>query len=81
MLTQIKGIGRWTVEMILMFTMAREDVFSPDDLGIQKAMISLYNIEYKNKKELSQKMVVIAEAWSPYRTLACWHLWRYLDGG
>lgn len=79
LLTQIKGIGRWTVEMILMFTMAREDVFSPGDLGIQKAMIDLYQIEYSNQKELIQKMLYISQSWSPYRSFACWHLWRHLD--
>lgn len=80
LLTQIKGVGRWTVEMILMFTMAREDVFSPGDLGIQKAMIELYGIEYHNTRELHNKMLLIAKSWSPYRSFACWHLWRHLDG-
>lgn len=79
LLTQIKGIGRWTVEMILMFTMGREDVFSPGDLGIQKAMIELYEIEYNHSKELTQKMLYISQSWSPYRSYACLHLWRYLD--
>lgn len=80
LLTQIKGIGRWTVEMLLMFTMAREDIFSPGDLGIQKAMTDLYQIEYSSKKELSQKMIYLSQSWSPYRSFACWHLWRHLDG-
>jgi len=79
LLTQIKGIGRWTVEMILMFTMGREDIFSPGDLGIQKAMIELYEIEYNHSKELTQKMLYISQSWSPYRSYACLHLWRYLD--
>lgn len=81
LLTQIKGIGQWTVEMILMFAMGREDVFSTGDLGIQKAMIKLYRIEYSNKKDLEQKMMAIAINWSPYRTYACLHLWESLDGG
>lgn len=80
LLTQIKGIGRWTVEMLLMFTMAREDVFSAGDLGIQKAMTELYQIEYSSKKELTQKMMYLSRQWSPYRSYACWHLWRHLDG-
>lgn len=79
LLTQIKGIGRWTVEMILMFAMGREDVFSAGDLGIQKAMISLYQIEYNSNKELAQKMLYISQNWSPYRSFACWYLWRHLD--
>ncbi len=79
LLMQIKGIGRWTVEMILMFSMGREDVFSPGDLGIQKAMTELYGIEYLNKKELEQKMMDIASRWSPYRSYACLYLWGHRD--
>jgi len=79
LLTQIKGVGRWTVEMLLMFTLGREDVFSVGDLGLQKAMIELYNIEYANKQELASKMEAIAERWRPYRTYACRYLWRYRD--
>lgn len=79
LLTQIKGVGKWTVEMILMFSLAREDVFSITDLGLQKAMIQLYDIKYKNQKELFEKMILIAEKWSPYRSYACKYLWRYLD--
>ena len=79
LLTQIKGVGRWTVEMILMFTLGREDVFSAGDLGLQKAMIRLYNIEYSNQKELVEKMMIIADKWSPYRSYACKYLWKHLD--
>jgi DNA-3-methyladenine glycosylase II len=79
-LTQIKGIGAWTVEMLLMFAMQREDVFPVDDLGIQQAMIKLYEIEASSKKELKLKMSQIADSWSPYRTYASMHLWRWKDG-
>ena len=79
-LTQIKGIGAWTVEMLLMFAMQREDVFPVDDLGIQQAMIKLYEIEAGSKKELKLKMSQIADSWSPYRTYASMHLWRWKDG-
>ncbi len=79
LLMQIKGIGRWTVEMILMFSMGREDVFSPGDLGIQKAMTELYSIEFVNKKELEQKMMNISLQWSPYRSYACLYLWGHRD--
>ena len=79
LLTQIKGIGMWTVEMILMFAMGREDVFSSGDLGLQRAMAKLYNIEHHNKKDLEQKMHAIATNWSPYRTYACLYLWKYFD--
>lgn len=78
-LTQIKGVGKWTVEMLLMFTLGREDVFPYDDLGIQIAIIKLYKLENLTKKELIQKMQKIAERWSPYRTYACLHLWQWKD--
>jgi DNA-3-methyladenine glycosylase II len=78
-LTQIKGIGAWTVEMLLMFAMQREDVFPVDDLGIQQAMIKLYEIDASSKKELKLKMNQIADSWSPYRTYASMHLWRWKD--
>lgn len=79
MLTQIKGVGRWTVEMLLMFTLGREDVFAPDDLGIQQAMIKTYKLDAGNKKELREKMLRLSEKWKPYRTYACLHLWKYKD--
>jgi DNA-3-methyladenine glycosylase II len=78
-LTEIKGVGRWTVEMLLMFTLARPDVFAVDDFGIQQAMIKLYKIDPENKKEMKQKMAKISSKWSPYRTYACLHLWRWKD--
>lgn len=77
--TQIKGIGQWSVQMMLMFVFAREDVFSVDDLGIQKAMIDIYKIKYNTKKELTQKMEKIANQWQPFKTYACLHLWHYKD--
>lgn len=79
LLTQIKGVGRWTVEMLLMFTLGREDVFAPDDYGIQVAMKQIYKLDDSNKKALRQQMMTIAEGWKPYRTYACLHLWRYKD--
>lgn len=78
-LTAIKGVGRWTVEMILMFTLGREDVFSIGDLGIQQAMIKLYNLKADNKKQLYMAMEKIATKWMPYRTFACLHLWLWKD--
>lgn len=78
-LTPIKGVGRWTVEMLLMFTMGREDVFAVDDLGIQNAMCMHYDIEKSNKKSMKARMLEISSAWAPYRTYACLHLWRSLD--
>ena len=81
LLTQIKGVGRWTVEMLLMFSLGHEDVFAVDDLGIQQAMIKLYKIKYTTKKELHAKMLKRSLAWSPYRTYACLHLWNWKDTG
>jgi len=78
MLTQIKGVGVWTVQMILMFTLNREDVFPSLDLGIQQAIKKLYGIDGKGK-ELIKKMDKIAAPWSPYRTIACQYLWRWKD--
>lgn len=80
LLTQIKGVGKWTVEMLLMFSLGREDVFAVDDLGIQQAMIKLYHLDTSNKKILKEKMLKIAEKWSPYKTYACLHLWAWKDG-
>ena len=81
LLTQIKGVGRWTVEMLLMFSLGHEDVFALDDLGIQQAMIRLYKIKYTTKKELQAKMLKRSLSWSPYRTYACLHLWNWKDSG
>jgi len=79
LLTQIKGVGKWTVEMILMFTLGREDVFAMDDLGLKNSVIRLYNLEETDKKLLQQKMEIITEKWSPYRTYACRYLWNWKD--
>lgn len=78
-LTQIKGVGRWTTEMLLMFALGREDVFAVDDLGIQMAMKKLYKLDDSNKKEFKAKMLQLSARWSPYRTYACLHLWRWKD--
>lgn len=78
-LTRIKGVGQWTVEMILMFTLGREDILALDDLGIQQGMIRLYKIEANSKKELREKMLKHAAKWSPYRTYACRYLWGWKD--
>lgn len=81
LLTQIKGVGRWTVEMLLMFSLGREDVFAGDDLGIQGAMVNLYNLDTSDKKKVKEQMLKLSEKWSPFRTYACLHLWRHRDGG
>jgi len=75
-LTKIKGVGVWTAQMFLMFALGRPNVFAPDDVGLQRAMMRAYNWEnVLPKKELTE----FAERWSPYKTIACRHLWKYLD--
>jgi DNA-3-methyladenine glycosylase II len=76
-LSQIKGVGKWTVQMILMFPMDRPNVFPVDDLGIQNSMKSLYQLNLE-KKELKTKMHDIASVWDPYKTLASKYLWKIL---
>lgn len=77
-LTQIKGVGKWTAEMILLFSLTRFDVFPTDDLGIQQAMTRLYSMT-ETGKNLHKKMIEIAEPWRPYRSVACRYLWRWKD--
>ncbi len=79
LLIQIKGIGKWSVEMLLMFTLGREDVFAVDDLGIQQAMCKLYKLDPSDKKGMKEKMLKLSAKWSPYRTYACLHLWKWKD--
>lgn len=77
-LAQIKGVGKWTVQMILMFPMDRPNVFPVDDLGIQTNMKRWYNIELE-KKDLRNKLIEISENWHPYKSLACKYLWKSGD--
>ncbi|MCL5435033.1 MAG: DNA-3-methyladenine glycosylase [Patescibacteria group bacterium] len=72
-LTKIKGVGNWTAEMILIFTLKREDVFSLGDAGLRHAIKNLYKIE-KEKDILK-----LSENWKPNRSFACWYLWRSLE--
>jgi DNA-3-methyladenine glycosylase II len=81
LLTQIKGVGKWTVQMLMLFSLGQEDVFAVDDLGIQQAMIRLYKIKYETKKELHTKMLAISSKYTPYSSYACLHLWQWKDQG
>ena len=74
----VKGIGRWTAEMKLMFTLQRPDILPLDDVGIQNAFVKHYGLNRKHKN-LKKFMVNVAEPWKPYRTVACWYLWKSLD--
>ena len=78
MLTSIKGVGVWTVQMVLMFALHRPDVLPVGDLGIQLGIKSLYHLK-SEKQELKKDMEAIAEQWSPYRSIACLYIWRYKD--
>ncbi|HEX8874442.1 MAG TPA: DNA-3-methyladenine glycosylase [Nitrosospira sp.] len=75
-LTQIKGIGRWTAEMFLIFHMLRPDVLPIDDLGLQRALSMHYNA---NQPISRLKMRAIAKPWQPWRSVATWYMWRSLD--
>jgi DNA-3-methyladenine glycosylase II len=75
-LTQVKGVGVWTAHMFLMFTLRRPDVLPTGDFGIRMAMKKHYK---KRKLPTPEQMTKIARPWSPYRSTACWYLWRSLD--
>ena len=77
-LIQIKGIGQWTVDMFLMFTLNRPDVMPYSDLGIQKGIKTLFDLDKLPTKE---KMEALSIKWKPYRTIACWYLWKIVDDG
>jgi len=75
-LIQIKGIGQWTVDMFLMFTLNRADILPYKDLGIQKGIMKILNMKnLPSKKEMEN----CSRKWRPYRTIACWYLWRMAD--
>jgi DNA-3-methyladenine glycosylase II len=75
-LVQVKGIGRWTAEMFLMFSLGRDDIFSYGDLALRKAMQRLYKLRANPTPAQAEK---ISAAWSPYRTLASKYLWKSLE--
>lgn len=72
-LTEIKGVGRWTAEMLLIFRLGRQDVLPVDDLGIQKGLQKLFGLR---KLPAADRMVKLARPFRPYRSVACWYLWR-----
>lgn len=81
-LTKIKGVGEWTVEMLLIFNLNRKDVFSVKDLSLLNAIYKLYKINPKKfkPKNLRNKILTISKKWSPHRSLACRYLWNFKDG-
>jgi DNA-3-methyladenine glycosylase II len=76
-LVQVKGIGKWTAQMFLMFKLGRPDVLPELDLGIQNAI----KRAYRKRKVLPKDVLRIGACWSPYSSIACWYLWRSLDNG
>jgi DNA-3-methyladenine glycosylase II len=77
-LTAVKGIGRWTAEMFLIFVLNRPDVLPVDDLGLQRAIKSAYRLKHWPK---ANQIAKLGEFWRPYRTIAAWYLWRAADAG
>lgn len=75
-IVKVKGLGRWSAEMFLMFRLRRPDVLPVGDLGIVTAIQRLYGLR---KKPKPARIIKIGEAWRPYRTVACWYLWRSLE--
>jgi DNA-3-methyladenine glycosylase II len=75
-LTEVKGIGRWTAEIFLMFKLGRLDVLPADDLGLLNAAQGLYALR---RRPAPARLLRMGEAWRPYRSVACWYLWRSLD--
>ena len=75
-LVLIKGIGRWTAEMYLIFNLCRPDIFPVDDIGLLRGICKCYNLNYPIKKEVALKM---SKNWKPYRSVATWYFWRSLD--
>lgn len=76
-LVQVKGIGRWTAQMFLMFKLGRADVLPDLDLGIQNAI----KRAYRKRKVMPKDVLRIGARWTPYSSVACWYLWRSLDNG
>lgn len=79
-LTSIKGIGRWTAEMFLMFGMRRADVLSLGDVGLLRGARINYPRQFKRLGDERALLEQISNRWRPWRTIACWHLWRSLEG-
>lgn len=75
-LTMVKGIGRWSAEMFLIFRLGRPDILPAGDVGVQRAMRALYGLR---KHPSPARMTALARPWRPYRSVACWYLWRSLD--
>lgn len=74
-LVELRGVGQWTAEMFMIFSLGRMDIFSPLDVGLQRGMRILFGEEASDL----QAMEILAERWSPYRSVASWYLWKIVD--
>jgi len=72
-LTTVRGIGRWTVEMLLIFRLSRPDVLAVDDYGVRKGFAKVYRL---NQLPKPKELMAYGERWRPHRSVACWYLWR-----
>ena len=75
-LVELPGIGPWTAQMFLMFALRRADVFSPDDVALQRAAGEVYAMRARPS---AQRLARLSLRWRPYRTIAAWYLWRHVD--
>ena len=75
-LVKIKGIGRWTAEMYLIFNLCRPDVFPVDDIGLLRGICNCYNLKYPISKSYALQL---SQKWKPWRSVATWYFWRSLD--
>ena len=75
-ITAVKGLGRWSAEMFLMFRLNRPDIFPVGDLGIVKGMQTLFGMK---RRPAERTMMRLAEPWRPYRSVAAWYVWRSIE--
>ena len=75
-LIRVRGIGRWTAEMFLIFNLCRPDVFPIDDVGLIRGICKCYNLNYPISKDYA---IILSEKWKPWRSVATWYFWRSLD--
>ena len=75
-LTEVRGIGRWTVEMLLLFDLGRPDVWPVDDYGVRKGFAKIFG---RRKLPTPKQLMKLGEKWRPYRSVAAWYFWRALD--
>jgi 3-methyladenine DNA glycosylase/8-oxoguanine DNA glycosylase len=78
-LTAVRGVGRWTVEMLLIFNLGRPDTLPLDDYGVRKGFVRAFGGDLENRKRLVARMARRGERWRPFRSVASWYLWRIAE--